>query len=154
MEAPEYIYVMANPRTTRMDTNNGVFLPLSPGQCALLEEDEEHPYDAKAGVHRVFVVAGRPPVLAAQTGAVQQRLLEKQIIIVQRDKAEKMIADYKSEQQAARAARVAQPRSDQIAEDEYEASISSPSPQARKASRAAKRAVQPAPEQAIAHEDS
>jgi len=154
MEAPEYIYVMANPRTTRMDTNNGVFLPLESGQCALLEQDEEHPYDPKAGVHRVFVVAGRPPVLAAQTAAVQQRLLEKQIIIVQKDKAEKMIADHKKDVAAARAAATAQPTDDQIAEDEYEAAISSTSPQARKARRTAKRATPQATEQTTETEDS
>jgi hypothetical protein len=115
----------------------------------LLEEDEEHPFDPKAGVHRAFVVAGRPPVLAAQTAQVQQRLLEKQIIIVQKAQAETMIAEFDAKRKAAYADATAKPTDDQIYEDEYAAAVSS-----RQPSKRASRASRQVGEQATSIEDN
>lgn len=117
----DYVYIMANPSTKRVETQSGVWTPLHEGQVALLESDERHPYDKLAGERRVFCKAGGPPVLAFQTEEVTQKILEKQIVIVSKDKAEKMITDWKAAQEAKRAAATAEPLDEDIAEDELDA---------------------------------
>ena len=120
----EYVYVMANPSRTRRDGTMGTFTPLSDGQIALLEEDDAHPYNPLTRNRQVLVVAGGPPQLVGQTAAVAERVSQKQIVIVAKDKAEKMIAEWEQNREEERAALEAAPSEDQIANDQVEAAES------------------------------
>lgn len=90
--ATDMIFVMANPKKKRQETPQGVFSPLSPGQVALIEEHPDHPFSGVAGVNRVFIVQGNPPCEAALTEAVQEKLLQGQLVQLSRADA---LARYK-----------------------------------------------------------
>jgi hypothetical protein len=78
--AVDRIFVMANPAKTRKENATGVFKPLRAGQVALIEEHPFHPYDEVAGVNRVFIVQGDPPCEAYLSEAVQEKLLQNQLV--------------------------------------------------------------------------
>lgn len=117
----DFVYIMANPSKKRVENANGVFTPLREGQVALLEADERHPYDRLARQRRVFCKAGGPPVLAFQTEGVQQKLLEKQIIIVGKAEAEQLITQWEVDRRDRRIAATRNPSDDEIAENELDA---------------------------------
>lgn len=81
---PDLIFVMANPRKTRMENTTGVFSPLTKGQVALIEEHPNHPYDPGVKENRVFIVQGDPPCEAYLSEGVQEKLLQNQLVQISR----------------------------------------------------------------------
>jgi hypothetical protein len=63
-------------------------------------------------------------------------LLEKQIVVVSKDKAEGLIEEWEAKQAEKRAAATRNPTDDQIAEDELEALADSPVPKRRSSKKA------------------